>query len=169
LRIFSVIFLLLFSINSFAVTYTVPRSFLPGQKGAWAAIKQQLRSPNREPIVLLWSGVGGYDYIADPVIDAIRDAQRFKSVTIKVVGSSVSMHALVLCRVGNVHFNQGSLTFHAGRDINTNRYESSNRTYAELRGCERYLNNYDKAQIAERHQRVTVYPNGKKVIQEDWK
>lgn len=158
-----------------AATFTAPPEFMAEYKDDWKWLEHQILISQDSEIIINWEGTGGDDPIAFAFIKTLRQAAlQGKKVIIKVVGESISWHAMILCYADHYEFKRSKLVFHAGFDRVVNHrkiYESTDTDYRMLRPCldKGFLNDYDMAIITMNHKRIEVYPNGKKRILEDWK
>lgn len=90
------------------LTLTPPHSF--ERQPAWNTIERNIRGTSAQNVILLWSGLGGYVDQGEHFISAMRYSG--KSITIRVVGGSLSMHANVACSATYMDFHSGYLMFH---------------------------------------------------------
>jgi hypothetical protein len=156
-----------------AVTkFNVPVYFL--QSSEWNNLKRQINSV-ADYVELQWEGHGGYNYMANDFSNYVNYINRTynNKIHIKVVGQSISNHAMVLCYVDNVkRTKNGVLIFHASFNnvSGPKQYEPAYETQRRMGPCIKkgYLNKYDVNLIAYKHVRIEVYPNGKKVVLPDW-
>ncbi len=151
---------------------TVPFYFLSSNE--WDTLKIKINRAH-DFVELQWQGHGGYNYMADDFSNYVNyiNYVNHNKIKIKVVGESISNHAMVLCYVNNVkRTDKGVLVFHAAFNNGSGpkQYEPAYETQRRMQPCvtKGYLTRMDVNLIAYKHVRIEVYPNGKKVILPDW-
>lgn len=158
------------SIEVFAPVYMEPSE-------GWNRITRILLTSDYGNVIIHWQGFGGDVGFSDFIIGVIQHAQRRGvRVTINIVGAAISAHSIPPCYATKVTYNHGYYIFHAAfnRDSNDQKIYVP-RWFVDLFQDSIYqcvmtgvLTEQDIDVILEDHKRITVYPDGKKQVEEDW-
>lgn len=172
-KLLAIVFIYLYSFSCFATSYyTVPDSFTNTNSSYWNALITAIKTDKDNNIVLLWQGIGGSVEEAENTY--YRISRIHKNIVIKIIGPSISAHALVACYLPElIDFKSGYFVFHnAFIGYFHNKKIFANSETAELMNqCIRagYVTQKDKDLIINNKMRMELFPNGKKVFLGDWK
>lgn len=126
-------------LDSRTLVLTSPTVFSSGTQSNWESMAREITRSSAKTIIFYWQGYGGDMDIGMTIISAIERAKsQGKTVIIKVIGYSASMHALVPCYASKVEQeNGGVLMFHLASTIfgvDHSRY-SQNQVRELMQGC----------------------------------
>ena len=163
-------FLICCSVAVATTFFKVPNNFDKSSKSYWDNLIYQIEH-TEDDIVLLWEGHGGRVDLAENVMKRIGTLN--KKILIKIVGPSISMHAIVVCNLPNlVEFNQSVIILHnvfTGTTGHKNFSDSETRRLLNVCIRSGVVTEEDADRIINQKQRVEIYPDGKKIFKEDWK
>ncbi len=158
-----------------AATFTAPTSFLEAEEPEWKHLAKEILSTPDKEIYIYWAGGGGYvDMMDDFVKAVVQSRQNGKRITLILTGRAVSAHAMVACYVDDVRAESTAvLIFHTifyrmpltGEKVYIDR-ETKFRMYTCLRN--NILSISDINAIVNKHQRLEIYPDGRRILLPDW-
>jgi len=146
----------------------VPGTFTEGNWDKWVYLEYQIDHAKEQVIILNWQGRGGRISLGSKFINFLNHTR--KTVVLKIVGGSYSMHALVVCQAHQVEFNQGFLMFHlrAEDGIPDRSYWSQRENSSFMNGCiAKGIVTREDINKVNQDQVLWVYPSGYKKFTND--
>ncbi len=147
-----------------------PEVFTDGTWNSWLVLEYQIQHAKTDIVIVNWKGIGGSIELGDRFIRFLNSVR--KTVIIRVIGGSYSMHALVVCNSPNIEFNRGFLMFHLRADEDSNKVDRSSGSQREnqsyMQGCiyKGLLNQSDINRVNQ-DQVMYLYSNGQKMFTND--